>query len=349
MHGPDDVRARIVEAIEDHGPIDFAEYMELALYAPGGFFDTPPVGETGHFVTSPHFHPVFGALLGRGLRELWERLDRPDPFPVVEVGAGDGTLARQLLEAVDDVPLKYTAVERSVGAREALRSHGFQVAEELREVGLIERAVVVANELLDNLPFRRVRGTADGPDEVRVGLANGHLIEVEMPPGDDVGESPGEGVELALPVRAFELVDVLGETLRDGYALFIDYEGGADDLHGYREHRVVEVDIDAPGTTDITAGVDLAAIAARADRNGLHAFTTVSQTDALRSLGFEEWFREERDRQATLLTSGSGVEAVQTWSGRNIAMALVDPAGIGRLRWLTLATRDRDAPPWNPA
>ena len=89
-----DLRARVVSAIEDHGPISFAEYMEIALYARGGFYDAPPVGTAGHFVTSPHIHPLFGELLARGLRGLWERLGRPDPFRVVEAGAGDGTLAR---------------------------------------------------------------------------------------------------------------------------------------------------------------------------------------------------------------------------------------------------------------
>src|SRR5438105_15781162 len=92
----------IRRAIEERGPISFAEFMELALYGPGGFYEDPPIGEHGHFVTSPHVHPVFGVLLGRCLRSLWEALDRPVPFGVVELGAGDGTLARQLLPALGD-------------------------------------------------------------------------------------------------------------------------------------------------------------------------------------------------------------------------------------------------------
>jgi SAM-dependent MidA family methyltransferase len=109
----------------------------------------------------------------------------------------------------------------------------------------------------------------------------------------------------------------------------------------------VEIDVGAPGTTDITAGVDLRAIAAHAERSGFHAFPAVSQTDALRALGFEEWFTQERDRQTALLSGGSGADAVRAWSGRNTAMELVDPIGLGRLRWLTLATPDRETPPWS--
>jgi len=58
-------RELIVEAIRDHGPIRFDRYMELALYGEGGFYEEPPVGAAGDFVTSPHVHPVFAELLAR--------------------------------------------------------------------------------------------------------------------------------------------------------------------------------------------------------------------------------------------------------------------------------------------
>jgi SAM-dependent MidA family methyltransferase len=340
-----DLRARVVTAIEDHGPISFAEYMEIALYARGGFYDAPPVGTAGHFVTSPHVHPLFGELLARGLRGLWENLGRPEPFRVVEAGAGDGTLARELHTFLG-APLEYSAVERSAGARVDLQALGLRTVTDLRSMDPLKPGVVIANELLDNLPFRRVRGTRDGAVEVRIGIDAGQLVEIDAPL-EDLGTDLAPGDELAVPLGALAFVDSLAEVLRDGYALLIDYEGGRNDLHGYRAQHVVEIDVDAPGTTDITAGVDLRAIAAHAERSGFYAFPAVSQTDALRALGFEEWFTQERDRQTELLSTGNGVDAVRAWSGRNSAMELVDPIGLGRLRWLTLATPGRDAPLWN--
>jgi SAM-dependent MidA family methyltransferase len=345
----EDVHRQIVAAIEDHGPITFAEYMELALYAPGGFYDAPPVGSAGHFVTSPHVHKVFAHLLAEGLRELWERLDRPERLRVVEVGAGDGTLARQLLDHFSDTPVAYTAVERSAGARAQLaRIPGISVDQELRDLEPVHGAVL-ANELLDNLPFRRVRGSERGPMEVRVGLEGARLVEVQTPCDVELQQLAGElepGEELAIPVGAFRLIDDLAESLHHGYALLIDYDGGRNDLHGYRGQRVVEVDLDRPGTTDITAGVDLPSIARHAERAGLVAFRTVSQTSALTSLGYDRWAAEERGRQGALLTGGDGVEAVRTWSSRNAAAELVDPSGLGRLKWLTLGSSGRSAPSW---
>src|SRR5262249_47774507 len=105
----------IRRAIDRHGPISFAEFMELALYGPNRFYVEPPVGEHGHFVTSPHVHPVFGQLVGRALRACVDGLGMTEPPVVVEVGAGDGTLASQVRPAL--TAHRYVAVERGAGAR----------------------------------------------------------------------------------------------------------------------------------------------------------------------------------------------------------------------------------------
>src|SRR5918999_2776251 len=111
-----EVERRIHDAIIDRGPITFAEFMDLALYSPGAFYDTPPVGVDAHFVTSPHIHEAFALLVSSAVRGMWAQAGRRAPFRIVEVGAGDGTLARQLLVQLRDIPVDYTAVERSEGA-----------------------------------------------------------------------------------------------------------------------------------------------------------------------------------------------------------------------------------------
>ena len=332
----------IRRAISDHGPITFAEYMELALYGPGGYYERPPVGPTGDFVTSPHVHPVFGALVGRAVRELCDALGGPVPLHIAEVGAGDGTLAAQILGALDDLDVDYEAIDVSPGARSALAT----IDERPRRNRAHRRAphVVVANELLDNLPFRRLRGDR----EIRVGLDGERFVEVETPWDGEPGPADGETL---VPVGAFAFIDRLAQTLERGYALLIDYgavgsPGG--DIHGYRDHRVVEDVLIDPGSSDITAGVDFASIARHAEERGLVAFPSITQHDALLALGFEEWQREELARQAALLADRDGLEAVRTWSGRSRATLLIDPSALGRLRWLLLASPGLPSPSWLP-
>ena len=326
-------------AIWDHGPITFAEFMELALYGPGGFYERPPVGAEGDFVTSPHVHPVFGSMVAKALRSFHLGLGCPEPFRIAEVGAGDGTLAEQLLRELDDLDIEYTAAEVSSGAREALGAiEGVRVTTELSD----RPHVVLAQELLDNLPFRRVRGDR----EIRVGLDRDRLVEVEAP--WDAEPAPPD-VETLVPVGAFAFVARLADVLARGYALLIDYGGvgtTGGELHGYKGHRVVEDVLADPGSSDITAGVDFALVAQRAEGRGLVAWPSVTQHDALLALGFESWLGTELERQTSHLNEREGLEAVRTWSGRSRATLLVDPTALGRLRWLVLATPDMPRPDW---
>jgi len=345
------VERAIREAIEERGPIPFDEFMELALYAPGGFYDRPPVGPRGHFVTAPHVHGAFGELLAGCVRALRDRLGR-DPataIPLVEVGAGNGTLAAQLLERLGD-EVALSTVERSEGALRTLRERfgdRVSVARDVGERAPIRDGVIIANELLDNMPFRRVRASrsAGSPVEVRVGVDSGRLVEVEVSAGEEltalVPRPVEPGAEHVVPTGALAFLERSASALERGYALLIDYgSSGGDAVHGYREHAVVEDVLDAPGSSDITAGVDFDALAARAGELGLRVDALVTQRDALLALGFEGWLRSELDRQRRLMNEGAGLEAVRTWGGRSRATLLVDPAALGRLRWMLLAGGD---------
>jgi len=346
----------IAAAIRVDGPIRFDRFMELALYGPGGFYVQPPVGtEEGRaFATSPHVHPVFGQLLAAGLMELWDALERPEPFRLTEVGAGDGTLARQLLEALADVPVIYTAVERSPGARAVLDQFAGVVTAGSLPGG---SHVVLAHELLDNLPFRRVRQTETGPREIRVGFDGERFVDVlaeqldrELQEAAAGPDEPGE--EAVIPVGAFAFIDAIAAGFAatgDGYALLIDYgaeghTGGP--VHGYAGHHLVEDVLTDPGASDITSGVDFTQLAVQARKRGLIAKPSVTQRHALTALGFERWTREELERQTALLDQRDGVEAVRTWSGRQAATFLVDPAGLGRTRWMLLSSAGLPVPAW---
>jgi len=336
------VPAAIGREIDANGPITFARFMELALYGPGGFYEAAPIGPEGHFVTSPHVHPVYGELLASAVRELWEGLGRPRPLRITEVGAGDGTLARSLLGHTGEIPVRYTAVERSPGARSALAS----VAEvEVRERLTEPADLVLANELLDNLPFRILRGHR----EVRIAHGAGGLEEVLVEPDGEIAGMARADDERVVPVGAFAFVDELTAALSPGYALLIDYgalgsSGGP--VHGYRGHTLVEDLLAEPGTADITAGVDFELVAAYAEARGATTFPTVTQRAALLALGLRDRIQDELLTQRMQLEAGEGRAAVATWSGRSQASLLVDPGGLGRLRWLLLAAQGLDPPPW---
>jgi SAM-dependent MidA family methyltransferase len=355
-NAPDDPADALRREIAEHGSVGFDRYMELALYGPGGFFHGDVVGSDAEFVTSPHVHPfVFSRCVRAALLETWAALGEPPVFDVVELGAGDGTLAAAVLEAFEELPhpeLRYTAVEIGDHAVGGLERRGLNLAGSLDEVEPFEGAIV-ANELLDNLPFRLARRDGGEVREVRISVDGERFIET-LDPWTDPANAPSvdslrDDVATVVPVGALAMIDEISRTLRRGTALLVDYGdlGPVRGVHGYARHREVSDVLGmAPGRTDITAGVDLEAIADAARANGLVARPPVRQRAALEALGYPRWDEAMRQRQIELQDGGHHAEALRVFETRSRASILADPERLGRVWWLTLSTPDLPEPEW---
>ena len=135
------------------GAIPFSEFMRLALYDENGFYaNTGRAGRRGDFITSPEVGPLFGTVIARALDAWWRELGEPAEFTVVDAGAEPGTLARSVLAAEPECigALRYVAVEVSESQR-TLHPAGIESRATMPDHPVV--GVVVANELLDNLPF----------------------------------------------------------------------------------------------------------------------------------------------------------------------------------------------------
>src|SRR5262249_54573305 len=148
VRGVDESNAALQRRLEDRirrdGPMTFAEYMEAALYdGAEGYYAHIPIGEDGDFVTSPHVSPVFGELVAAQVAELRRLLGDPGTFEVIELGAGDGTLAERVLGTLGS-SVRYTGVERSADARTALRHKGIRTASSLAEIAPVEAGCLLA-------------------------------------------------------------------------------------------------------------------------------------------------------------------------------------------------------------
>ena len=151
--------------IQRHGPITFADYMEACLYHPQhGYYSKSQRRPRRDYFTSVDVSAIFGRLLARQFEEMWTQIDRPEPFLLIEAGAGDGALAKDILDSIAQsssefyLAVRYVAVER---AEARCRKHG-KLLEEHAASGKFESSAempeqipvgcVFSNELVDALP-----------------------------------------------------------------------------------------------------------------------------------------------------------------------------------------------------
>ena len=194
--------------------------------------------------------------------------------------------------------------------------------------------VVVANELLDNLPFDVVERTEGGWAELRVAVASGggfELVAVDAAPGLVAGlPEVAVGCRVPVPGRARRWVSEARGLLSAGRVVALDY--GADtvelaDRGGMGWLRVHGADgsgswLERPGHCDITA--DVAFDQAQAD----HRAVVCSQADFLRAHGIDDLVAEGWDRWRERASVGD-LEALAARSRVTEAAALLDPAGMG--------------------
>jgi SAM-dependent MidA family methyltransferase len=293
--------------------------------------------------------------VARQVEEFWDLLGRPEPFTVVEGGAGDGTLARQILESLSGESrsaIRYLAVERAAGARDALTAAGIEALSDLSQVPPGLTGCVLANELIDNLPFHRIRRAAGGLVELYVATEAGAFVLVEGPLSSPqlapLTPDIPPGAEWVVRPGAAEFVDQASRALSRGYIWTADYAVGHPSqgvsVHGYRAHWLDPDVLGDPGSKDITAGVDFEALRRHALASGLVVWGPVSQREALLALGFRDVDRRAQARQQEAIAARKGIDAMRIYSNRTRANLLVARGGLGDFKVLCAGV-GMDVPP----
>jgi NADH dehydrogenase [ubiquinone] 1 alpha subcomplex assembly factor 7 len=349
----DEIAARICRRIAAEGPLSVAAFMAMALHDPtqGYYARRQPIGAAGDFTTAPEISQIFGELIGLWCVLAWQALGRPDPLVLAELGPGRGVLAVDLLRAAAAVPafhdaLRLYLVEASPLLRsEQQRRLAGAAPVWLRRVDELPSGptLLVANEFLDALPIRQFVRTRGGWAERLVTLdAAGELAFADGRASPAAALLVPDGLRRSVPTgaivevcpAALALAAHLGRRFagEKGAALFVDYghfsRRPGSTLRALRRHQAAAV-LSQPGTADLSAHVDFAAIADVARAAGAEVHGPVAQGPFLMALGAEA-------RLAALCARASPAERAALESG---LARLVDPAAMGEsFKVMALAT-----------
>lgn len=336
---------RLKRRIALEGPITVGAYMaEILAHPSQGYYATrDPFGAAGDFVTAPEISQMFGELLGLWCAEAWQRLGRPDPVALVELGPGRGTLMADALRAARMAP----------GFREALEVHLIEISPVLREKqrealagasvtwhddlrDLPDRPILaIANEFFDALPVRQFEKTPKGWAERMIGHdpeTDRLAFALSAPSPKAAAYIPeslrdaAEGAVVEVSTTAIAQASELGRRIaaRGGAVLIVDY--GRDSpaaeptLQAVRRHDRADVLTD-PGEADLTAHVDFPLLARALREAGAEVHGPVGQGAFLRGLGIEQ-------RAAILKRHATARQAEQVESA---LQRLTAPAQMGTL------------------
>jgi len=345
---------------EEDDWIPFPRYLELALYAPGlGYYaaGARKFGAEGDFVTAPEISPMFAKCLALQARQVLEKTGGD----ILELGPGSGALAVDLygeLKAHGATPTRYYLLEVSPDLRERQRR---RIAERFpgdfeRFVWLDRlpeklRGVVIANEVLDVVPFALVHRTGGEILERGVIVSEAGLAWDDQPIPDGelkrraAAAFPPGGYDYLSEVglAAEGLVRTIASTLEAGVALFIDYgfpqrefyhpQRSMGTLRCHYRHRFHGDPFFMPGLQDITAHVDFSAMARAAEQGEAEVLGFTTQAYFLISCGL-----------AVLVAEVDPNMTLSRLQATSAVHRLISPAEMGELFKVLAIGRGIDEP-----
>lgn len=279
--------------------------MKAALYDPdGGYYtrsDLKRWGRHGDYRTSPERSELFAATFARYFARLYDELQQPAEWTIVEAGPGAGDFAAGVQRALRDRSPRYVPVETT---------------EELENLPPIETGIVFSNELLDAFPVHRLIQTDGGLLEFYVAVENDRFVWTSGPlSSPELAEScrecsldTGQIIEVNLEIdRWFSIV---AAKLQAGYVITVDYGAESCDLYdaalrpqgtlrAFRRHGVVDDVLAQPGDYDITSSVNWSQVQEVGARLGFTTVEFAPQDRFLIDAGLLDEFQRGLSRAAT--------------------------------------------------
>lgn len=307
-----------------HQNLPFSKFMEMALYTPQlGYYagGLPKFGKAGDFITAPEVSPIFSRCLARQAAQVLSQLDEPN---IVEFGAGQGTMAKDILlelEAIQQTLNRYYIIEISADLRERQQQVLAEKlpAETFAKIVWLDQlpttpisAFILANEVLDAMPFERIRIE---PDRALQGYVvfnektqqfdwdYKNITETKLQKFANqlikhIGKVSDLGYETEINLNIKPWLKSLNDILSSGAVFLVDYGYTRDEyyqparvmgtLRCHYQHRAHNNPFFYPGLQDITAHVDFTAVAEAAFDSGFKVAGYTTQAHFLMGSGLLE-------------------------------------------------------------
>lgn len=345
--------------------ITFAEYMELVLYQPQqGYYATEAVkiGKQGDFLTSPHWGPDFGELLAEQFREIWQIIERPPPFTIIEMGAGQGILAANILSYLQKQDeelwqaLEYVIIEKSAAMQAEQKQRLNTDKVKWRTWDAIEEDSLTgcffSNELVDAFPVHQIvveekqlkeiyvsykRLENNGRSEIKFIETSGELSTNKIAEYFQLlginllSDSYSDRYQTEVNLAALDWLDAAAKKLQKGYILTIDYGYPAERYyHPNRREGTLQCYYQHRRHNDPYWNIGMQDITAHVNFTALEKQGNLS---GLKNVGFIQQglflMALGLGDKLNQLSTESGLSITEVLSRREALHSLMDPMGLG--------------------
>lgn len=357
--------------IKARGPITVSRYMAQALGHDefGYYMRQDPFGTDGDFITAPEISQMFGEIIGVWVAVVWQALGQPNPFNLIELGPGRGTLMSDAVRAAEKMPgfedaVRITFVETSPALKEVQKqtmAGMFSMPAWRDSFSDVDAdfagcpSIILANEFFDALPIdqyekaddgwhHRLINWADGENGEAGGFvfALGEILEDESVIPPDLRIAP-PGALFEHCASGAKIISEIATHIQSnsGAALIFDYghvePGIGETLQALKAHEFFDP-LKSPGEADLTAHVDFSLLGETAAKVGTQVFGPVPQGAFLSRLGLRQ-----RADKLILNATPEQIQEIETAYAR-----LVDADQMGTLfKALCLASPGLGLPPWS--
>ncbi|MDQ2975466.1 MAG: SAM-dependent methyltransferase [Acidobacteriota bacterium] len=319
----------LLERIKREGPITFHDWMRDALYDPShGYYcrdKQTKWGREGDYRTSPERSSLFAATFARYFATIYDELERPSRWTIVEAGAGDGRFAHgvlqtfrvffpEVLAATRYIIDEISSPSRALAKKRLLpfsRQLEFRNVDDKLDEWEVNPGIIFSNELLDAFPIHRVSMHDGALSEFYVNIGeNGEFAWMLGPLSTPLlrsyfqkeGIKLGEGEVAEVNLEMEEWLRRVAARLRRGYLITVDYGltaaelDGTGTLRGFRRHEIINDVLSRPGEQDLTTTVNWNFVKRVGDQLGFEVWEFARQDRFLLAAGLLDQLQLESQK-----------------------------------------------------
>jgi len=312
---------RLRERIKRNGAITFCEWMNAALYEePDGYYinqNKIRQGRKGDYRTAPEISPLFAQTFARYFATLFEKLDSPKDFTIIECGAGRGAFAFEVLKTLKTQyervfnSTRYLIDELSKTSREQIKEvlEPFNNRVDFRRLEKNKNCVgvIFSNELIDAFPVHRIVKRGSRLKEIFVGIdSKDDFVLIEKQASEtligyvernEINLREGQTIEISL--LAEDWLKNISSVLKNGFVITVDYGAEQEELYdfnlrpngtlrAFQSHKFVDDYLSQIGEVDLTSTINWTALKKTGEEKGLATVSHESLDKFLLRIGLLE-------------------------------------------------------------